>query len=281
MGVWLDRLVNREWQSWNELQKCSIVRPGACKPTEESEGAADKPQVFTSVLFSLGVMWRTRGGWVLKINALLFFFFFFKISTLWFKKHREWGISFSISSYGGKRHPFHGSGQKLFLRVKTRVGCPGAVRSVSFCLCCLRDWCFFLFLQLALLHSLHLLIIILRVINAKSGPFCSVTRSVHGDLIAGRTAHWQSLRENSPFVVQVLPQSFWLGSAGQEVSLFWRATTVEVNVLNERVFTGANLKVRVKVSMHDYWSSGECCKLMNHNLSTVSVRSEGACCRGL
>lgn len=87
MGVWLDRLVSHEWQSWNELQKCSLLRPRTCKPTDESEGAADKPQGFISVLFSLGIVWRSWGGWELKINVLLFFFLF--ISTLWFKKRWE------------------------------------------------------------------------------------------------------------------------------------------------------------------------------------------------
>lgn len=88
MGVQLDRLVNHECQSWNELQKCNLLRPWTCKPTEESESAADKPQGFISVPFSLAIVWRSWGGWELKINVLLFFFLLF-VSTLWFKKHWE------------------------------------------------------------------------------------------------------------------------------------------------------------------------------------------------
>lgn len=56
IGVWLDRVVNHEWQSQNELQRCSILKPWTCKPTEESEGRADKPARFQSVLFSSGVV---------------------------------------------------------------------------------------------------------------------------------------------------------------------------------------------------------------------------------
>lgn len=108
-----------------------------------------------------------------------------------------------------------------------------------------------MFLQLVLLHGLHLLFIILRIVNDTSCPFYSVTYSVYHDLRAGRTVHQQFRRENSTFVVQVLPQSFWLCFAGGEASLSWRAISVKVNTLNETVFTAVNLKVLVKVSMHD------------------------------
>lgn len=70
MGVQLDRL--------GSLQICSLLRPWTCKPTEKSEGVADKPQGFISVLFSLGIVWRSWEGWELKINVLVWFFSFYK-----------------------------------------------------------------------------------------------------------------------------------------------------------------------------------------------------------